>query len=72
MPLTIADAEDSYLDASARIDQWMREFEAEWYEPLGKMQLAMMMATLPDEVKAQLEAMNPEAYKNFQDLLGGE
>lgn len=35
--MNIADALDSYLSAKVQIGEWKQEFDAKFYEPVGKM-----------------------------------
>ena len=71
MPVNIAHAEDAWLNAEALITEWMGEFIREWYRPVAEMQLGLLLSTLPDEVKAQLEMMNPEAYQALMKTYAG-
>lgn len=68
MTLTIADAEDSYLDGVTSFEEWRQEFEAKWFQPLGLSLLGGMMASLPPEVLANLP---PDAVAQIQQKLGG-
>lgn len=73
MSTNIAHAEDAWLNAEALITEWMEEFIQEWYRPVAEMQLGLLLSTLPDEVKVQLEMMNPEAYQALmKSYMGGE
>lgn len=68
MPLNIADAEDAYLGAQAQFDEFIEEFESQWYEPLGEALIAALMQSIPPEVK---EFIDPEVLKTIEDRLGG-
>lgn len=66
--LNISHAEDAYLGAQARFEEFMEEFESRWFEPLGESMMAALMASIPEEVKAM---MDPELLKTVEDRLGG-
>ncbi len=73
MATNIGHAEEAWLNAESLITEWMGDFIREWYRPVAEMQLGLLLKTLPDEVKAQLEAMNPEAYRALlNQYAGGE
>jgi len=73
MPVNIGHAEEAWLNAETLITEWMQDFIREWYRPVAEMQIGMLLKTLPDEVKVQLQAMNPEAYDVLmKSYMGGE
>ena len=73
MSTNIGHAEEAWLNAEALIKEWMQDFIKEWYRPVAEMQLGLLLSTLPDEVKVQLEMMNPEAYQALmKSYMGGE
>ena len=47
--LNIFDAEDAFLEAQADFDEFMEEFEREWFAPLGETQFAMLMQATGEE-----------------------
>jgi hypothetical protein len=69
MALNIGDAEDSYLKGSLDFDEWLEEFERQWYEPLGRTMLATLLQSLPPEVAAQLQARNPQAFEEMAQMI---
>lgn len=71
MTANIGHAEEAWLNAEALITEWMGDFIKEWYRPVAEMQLGLLLSTLPDEVKAQLEMMNPEAYEVLMKSYSG-
>ena len=72
MTTNIGHAEEAWLNAETLITEWMLKFIREWYRPVAEMQLGLLLRTLPDEVKVQLEAMNPEAYQALmKSYVGG-
>ena len=73
MSTNIGHAEEAWLNAETLITEWMADFIREWYRPVAEMQMGLLLRTLPDEVKAQLQAMNPEAYDVLvKSYMGGE
>jgi len=71
MTTNIGHAEEAWLNAETLIQEWMGDFIKEWYRPVAEMQMGLLLSTLPDEVKAQLEAMNPEAYQVLLNTYSG-
>ena len=72
MTLTIADAEDAWLDGSTEFEAWLEEIEAEWYAPLQRTLVATLFSSLPDEVLEQLAGMNPDAIQTLLAQYGGD
>lgn len=69
---TATNADDAFLDAKARFDQWMEEFQVNWYKPQVQTAAKLLWAKQPEEVKAQVRAKQPEAAKKMDDLLVGK
>lgn len=62
MPLDISDAENSWLIAQESVREFQAGFIANWFAPMMRLQMALLWAALPDEVKAELQRISPEAY----------
>lgn len=60
--LTIFDAEDSFNSGSMTFEDWLDEFDRNWYKPLGKTMMAMWLQSLPPEVVTELRRRKPEAF----------
>jgi len=54
MPLTIADAEDSWLTGEALLTEWKKENLLSWYGPMIVSMTGMMVADLTPERKQEL------------------
>jgi hypothetical protein len=68
--MNIADALDSYLSAKVQIGEWKQEFDAEFYEPLGKMLINLALESArksPMIDQNKLEGMlSPSAKRKFR------
>lgn len=69
MPLNIENAESAFLAGYARFEGWRARFEGRWYEPIAEMQRKMLVASLPEPVKAELRKMVPGGMAMLE---GGE
>lgn len=65
----VNDVDDAYLAAKAEVDQMWDEVIGEWFKPYSEMAITMLMNNLPDEVKAKLKEMAPEAFKNVEEIV---
>ena len=68
---TATNADDAFLDAKARFDQWMAEFESNWYKPQVQTAAKLLWSKQPEDVKAAVRANKPDAAKKMDDLLSG-
>ena len=57
--LTIADAEDAFLEGQALFDEWVDEFQMQWFTPLAETQLGMLLESMGEERKAALRERAP-------------
>ncbi len=62
MPLTIRDAESSFLEAWSVVEQWREDFLKQWLQPEMDMALITFWSQLDPAVKEQLKVRNPRAY----------
>lgn len=69
MPYTIENAESAILMGSARFRTWLTKFMGDYTEPVMATQVQLMWSQMPDPVKDQLRARNPEALKLFEEKL---
>jgi len=67
--MNIRDAESAYLSGKLVFDEWLAEFEAEWFRPVALMQIAMMFKQLPPE---GLAAMDPRVLEQLRMMFGEE
>lgn len=67
MPLNIESAESAFLGGFARFEDWKERFEGKWFAPVGEMQVALLMKSLPDAVKAELRARVPEGMAALEE-----
>jgi hypothetical protein len=65
------DLRDLMLEASAELQDILREVAAEIAEPQMMEQFAEMWATLPMEMREQFANEKPEEYQRLMDLLSG-
>lgn len=72
MALNQLDAADAYLEGHAAFEEWRKEFEAAFYEPVRRMMGAMLLASLPEPVKRELQRMSPEAYAEAEAEYGSQ
>lgn len=66
MPLTISDANDSYMEAAAMVNEWQAEFIAEWLQPMVDMGKLQLYQSLDPLVKENLKQMDPQAWAAFE------
>lgn len=64
-------AEDAFLKARATFESWKASFEARYYGPVGDATLAAMWQSIPPEMHARLQAMDPAGYERLQAKIGG-
>lgn len=69
MPLTIADAEDSFLSAQAEVSEWRADFVRAWFKPYTDMALVMFWDRQPPAVHANLKAMDPASYAEVEQRV---
>ena len=68
---TPLDFEDSWEYGSTVMEEWLEAYEARMVERQRKLQLGLVMKSIPPEVKAELERMAPEAMNTVMSELGG-
>lgn len=66
------DLRDLMLEASAELQDILREVAQEIAEPQMMEQFAEMWAMLPMEMREQFAREKPEEYQRLMDLLKGE
>lgn len=59
MPLNIETAESAFLGGFAKFEGWRKRFEGGWYAPIGEMQRALLLQSLPEPVKGELRRRVP-------------
>lgn len=69
---TSENADDCYLDAKARFDQWLQEFQVNWYKPQVQTAAKLMWATQPEPIKNYVRQSKPDAAKKMDELLAGK
>lgn len=65
-------ADDAYLDAKARVDKWLAEFQGNWYKPRMETAAKLMWNQQPEQVKEIVRQRKPDAAKKMDELLGGQ
>jgi len=66
---TIDNADDAYLEAKARFDDWMSQFQANWYKPQAQTAARMLWSRQPEQVKDMIRQSKPEAARKMDDLI---
>jgi len=69
---TSADHDDAFLDANARFQAWMQEYQAAYYAPQVETAAKIVWAKQPEDVKVKMRQMQPEAAQKMDDLLSGK
>lgn len=64
--------DDAWLKARAEVDEAIEKFERQFYEPLARMQMGAMLAKMTPEMRAQLEAENPEMAEALKKVSGND
>ena len=67
--LNIHDAEDAFLEAQAEFDEFMEEFEEEWFAPLAETQFAMLMAATGEEKRQALRERFPGVMGKLEGMI---
>lgn len=70
--LTSLNADDCFLDARARIEQWQQEFQSAWFKPQIDTMAKLTWMTQPDEIKNYVRQNKPKAAKKMDDLMAGK
>ena len=68
----IRDFESAWLGAQAKFDTWVMEFERDFFAPAGELIMRELIATMTEEQKKEMRAMNPEGYDSVMKQLGME
>jgi len=68
--MNIRDVESSFMKAKQQVESRIQEKNMEFYQPLYDVQLALLWKSFPPEIKEQLKAMNPQAYKDVVKNIG--
>ncbi len=72
MAANIRNAESAILGGTAKANRFWRNFEARWNEPATADALAGALKSLPENVRAQLEAKAPGELAKALKQLGAE
>jgi hypothetical protein len=67
MPVTIASAESSWMKGREQFLEWRNRIEAQWMRPKARADLALMLASLTDEQRAELEAVAPAVFEELDN-----
>jgi hypothetical protein len=62
-------ADDAFLDARARIEQWQQEFQGAWFAPRIETAAKMLWSKQPEPVKNYIRQSKPEAAAKMDELL---
>lgn len=71
MSMSIVDAEDAVLFAQAEAAQFKDEFLREWYGPIGRTMMAILVSRLTPEALAAMRESNPVAMDTLGALIAG-
>ena len=63
------DADDCFLEARARVEQWQQEFIGDWFAPRMETMAKMLWSAQPDRVKNFIRQEKPDAAKKMDELL---
>lgn len=69
MAKTIVDMDAAFLSAQALAGEWEEEFMLEWTGPLIMAETVQMFLSLPPESRAELQASDPELYKELNNQV---
>ena len=70
MPVTIRDVESSILYGLAEYQQWRTGWEAQFYEPVAKRMVRLMLQQMTPQQKKLLEELNGEEYQKALEFSG--
>ena len=62
----LLDAESSYMQGSADVQEWMAEFMSEWLAPIKEMQLLLWWQRQDPMMHASMKTIDPEAYAQVE------
>ena len=65
-------ADDAWLDAKARIDQWTAEFQMKWYKPQLDTAAKLLWMKQPEQVRNYIRQSKPDAAQSMDDLVTGK
>lgn len=68
--IDIAGAEESFLGARADFERWRGQFLAEWFRPLGMMEMRLLWGSLTPEQHTLLWAADKNSYEQVAAALG--
>lgn len=69
--LTVEDTESSFLNGKAVFEEWLRQFEMQWYMPQIIDYLGMLVNTTPIEKKLSSPMEAAMLEKTYRGMRGG-
>lgn len=63
--------QDVLLEASAEVQEVMREILDEWAAPLATSQIRLFWQQMPAEIKEQFKKDSPQDYETLTKFVGG-
>ena len=70
--MTSLNADDAFLDAKARLEQWQQEFQSAWFKPQMDTMMKLTWMGQPDEIKNYVRQNAPEGAKKVDNLMAGK
>lgn len=67
--ITIAQAEDAFLEGQANFEEWKEDFERNWFQPLGRTLMASVLASMDPETMQKLAEINPDAFAQVMAMF---
>lgn len=72
MAANMRTADSAMLVAQEKVMAWWPKFVQQWQGGYSKVPVAIALQKQPQEVKDQLQQMNPEAYDRVMKRYGGQ
>lgn len=67
--ITVVDIDVLFFDASAEVEMWAQEFEAQWNQPLLMAAMAQELLTMPPEVQDSYREMDPRQFEQINKQI---
>jgi len=73
-PITIkqpnsSDADDAFLEGTARFNKWMAEFQSEWNRPQAETAAKMLWGSMPEQSRQLNRQINPKEAQMMDELM---
>ena len=66
----IKTVESAILGGMARVEDWMSDWQAEFYRPVGEAMMRALFSSMTPQQRQMLRQQNPDAYDDVARQIG--